>query len=116
VNRGGKPLVQETMLLDPAHGDLVSRLGGFQAIATLLVIGPAFIQLRDVAKAMVERLPPSRNGRLVQSASPLGEDALLLRMAGATVEEVLRALRGHLKEIPAFLGNDPWRRDASLAA
>jgi hypothetical protein len=51
----------------------------------------------------------------VQSASPLG-DGLVLRIGGETVEEVMRAVRGHLSAIPAFLGNDPWRRDAPLAA
>jgi urease accessory protein len=116
VRREGKALIDETVLLDAAAGELAKRFGRFRALATLLLVGPAFAALREAARAAVEARPPSRTARLVQAASPIAEDALLLRLGGVTVEEVLRGLRAHLRTIPAFLGNDPWRRDASLAA
>ncbi|HEX4386531.1 MAG TPA: urease accessory protein UreD [Myxococcales bacterium] len=115
VRRAGLTLLDEALLLDQAHGDIALRFGRFQALATLVVVGPLFDELRQKASAAVGSLALSRNARLVQAASPLG-DALVVRIGGETVEAVLRALRGHLSGIPAFLGNDPWRRDAPLAA
>jgi urease accessory protein len=115
LRREGKPLLDETVLLDPAHGEVASRLGRFQALATLIFAGPAFAAMREAARERASAAL-SRNARLIQAVSPIGEDALVVRLAGITVEEVLRALRGHLQTIPTLLGNDPWRRDAPLAA
>jgi urease accessory protein len=115
VLRDGKPLLDEAVLLDPAHGEVAARLGRFQALATLILVGPTFAGMREAAREK-SSAALSRNARLIQAVSPLGEDALVVRLAGITVEEVQRALRGHLQTIPALLGNDPWRRDAPLAA
>jgi urease accessory protein len=116
VRREGKPLIDEALLLDQAHGPVAARLGRFKALATLVVVGPQFRELRESAQVKAGGEPLRRDAPLVQTASPLGDDAVVLRLAGETVEAVLRALRGHLSGIPAFLGNDPWRRDAPLAA
>ena len=116
VRREGRALIDEALLLDQAHGPVAARLGRFKAVATLIVIGPRFQELREAASRRVESVALSREAALVQAASPLGDDGLVLRVAGETLEEVQRALRGHLRTIPAFLGNDPWRRDAPLAA
>jgi len=116
LQREGGTLLDEAVLLDPAHGNLAARIGRFQALATLIFAGPLVAAMGETARERVSAMALSRHARLVQTASPLGGGALLLRIAGATVEEVLRELRTHLKEIPLFLGNDPWRRDAPLAA
>jgi urease accessory protein len=116
VRRAGKALVDEAWLLDPAHGALSQRLGRFQAIATLLLAGPLFSSVRGFVKARVEAAPVVREARLLEAVSPLDGDALLLRLAGASVEEVMLALRRHLAAIPSLLGDDPWRRDAPYAA
>jgi urease accessory protein len=116
VRRAGKALVDEAWLLDPAHGALSQRLGRFQAIATLVLAGPLFSSVRGFVKARVETAPVVREARLLEAVSPLDGDALLLRLAGASVEEVMLALRRHLAAIPSLLGDDPWRRDAPHAA
>jgi urease accessory protein len=116
VRRAGKALVDEAWLLDPAHGALSQRLGRFQAIATLVLAGPLFSSVRGFVKARVEAAPVKREARLLEAVSPLDGDALLLRLAGASVEEVMLALRTHLAAIPSLLGDDPWRRDAPHAA
>jgi hypothetical protein len=72
--------------------------------------------VRDFVRARIEAAPVVRQARLLESVSPLDGDALLVRLAGASVEEVLRALRAHLAAIPSLLGDDPWRRDAPYAA
>jgi len=112
----GKPLVDEAWLLDPAQGPLASRLGRFEALATLVLAGPLFADLRAGVQAGLAAAPVVREARLLQSASALGSDALIVRLAGASVEEVMRALRGHLAALPDLLGVDPWRRDALDAA
>jgi urease accessory protein len=116
VRREGKALVDEAWLLDPAHGALPQRLGRFQALATLVLAGPLLSSLRDFVKARVDAGPAVRGARVIESASALGDDALLVRLAGASVEEVQRALRGHLAALPSLIGDDPWRRDAPYAA
>ncbi len=116
VRRAGRTLLDEAWLLDPAHGPLPQRLGRFQALGTLILSGPLFSSVGDSVKARIEEKPAARGARLLESASALDGDGLLVRLAGASVEEVLLALRAHLAAIPSLLGNDPWRRDASFAA
>ena len=116
VRRAGRMLLDEAWLLDPAHGSLPERLGRFGAIATLLLAGPFVSGVRESARARVEASPVAPGAPLLESASALDGDVLLLRLAGTSVEEVLRALRSHLAALPSLLGDDPWRRDASHAA
>ena len=115
IRRAGKPLLDEAWLLDPAQGPLASRLGRFEALATLLLAGPLLADVRAGVQAGIASAPVVRGARLFQSASAL-EGALVVRLAGASVEEVMRALRGHLAALPDLLGVDPWRRDALDAA
>jgi urease accessory protein len=116
VRRAGAALIDEAVLLDPAHGALAERLGRFRALATLVVAGPLFGAVRASIRSRIDAAPVPRGATLLESVSPLGADALLVRLAGTSVEEVLHALRAHLCDIPSLLGDDPWRRDASFAA
>jgi urease accessory protein len=106
VRLEGRPLIDEAWLLDPAHGSIAERMGRFGAIGTLLLAGPLFSGISPTLQPV---------GALVEAASPLG-DALLVRLAANSVEEVLHALRTHLSALPALLGDDPWRLHASHAA
>lgn len=116
IRRAGKAVIDEAWLLDPAHGALPERLGRFRALATLVLAGPLFAGVRASVQARIESAPAARGARLLQSASALCTDVLLVRLAGETVEEVLLALRAHLAAVPSLIGNDPWRRDAPHAA
>src|SRR5580704_17226665 len=40
ITRGGAPVLHDAMVLEPAHGDLRARLGRFDALATLVILGP----------------------------------------------------------------------------
>jgi urease accessory protein len=113
VRRAGRALLDEAWLLDPAHGNLRERFGRFQAIATFLLVGPLFSGMRAAVGERIESRAVLKGAPLIESASPLGEDALVVRLAAESVQELLHSLRAHL---PSFLGDDPWRRDASDAA
>jgi urease accessory protein len=107
-----RTFLDERWLLDPAHGGLRSRLGRFEALATVLVAGPLFATLGARWRAGLDSQPPSARASLVESASALEGGALVVRLAGASVEELLRALRTRLASVPALLGDDPWARRA----
>jgi len=114
IRREGKPLLDEAWLLDAAHGSLRERFGRFGAIGTLLLAGPLFdgAALREAVDAQA----PRAGAPLLQSASPLGADATVVRLAADRVELLLAALRAHLSPLRAFFGDDPWRLDAPHAA
>ncbi|MBJ6762218.1 urease accessory protein UreD [Myxococcaceae bacterium JPH2] len=105
-----RALLDECWLLDPAHGPVAERMGRFEALATVVLVGPATEGARarlsrDFAS---ERVTPRSN--LVRSASPLGESGLLLRAAAVSVEALQGAVRTWLDFLPEGLGDDPWAR------
>jgi urease accessory protein len=105
VSAGGRAILDEQLLLDPAHGPLAERLGRFDALATLVLVGPL------VPQTLPELAPAARGDALVEAASPL-PGGLLLRLAATSHERLLRALRARLSFLPALLGDDPWRHSA----
>lgn len=110
VAREGRALLDEKWVLDPAHGALPSRLGRFDALATVLLVGPALASAREVLAARISGLPVKSRAEEVISASPLGEDGLLLRAAAVSLEALLRTTREWLSFLPGLLGDDPWAR------
>ncbi len=110
------PYLDETWLLDPAHGALEERMGRFGAIGTLLLVGPLFAETAGGVRAEVDAAPASPGAPWVESASPLRDGALVLRVASLSVQQLVHRLRHHLATLPSLLGDDPWRLDASVAA
>jgi urease accessory protein len=110
------PYLDETWLLDPAHGPLEERMGRFGAIGTLLLVGPLFADTAAGVRAEVDAAPASPGAPWVESASPLREGAVVLRLAALSVQQLVHRLRHHLATLPSLLGDDPWRLDASVAA
>ncbi len=112
VHREGRALLDERWLLDPAHGPLPARLGRFDALATVLLVGPALASAREALAGLVGALPVTPRAGLVCSASPLGPDGLVLRVAATSVEALLRTTRDWLSFLSPLLGDDPWARRA----
>ncbi|MCY1078967.1 urease accessory protein UreD [Archangium lansingense] len=110
VHREGRALIDERWLLDPAHGALPARLGRFDALGTVLLVGPALDSAREALAAQVGSLPVTPRSGLVCSASPLGPDGLVLRVAASSAEALLRTTREWLSFLPSLLGDDPWIR------
>jgi urease accessory protein len=103
-------LVSERLLLDPAHGPLAERLGRFDALCTVLLAGDG---LRAEGAALARRigaLPLRPRADRVEQANELEGGALLVRIAAVSLEDALHAVRGHLRFLPALLGDDPWAR------
>jgi urease accessory protein len=108
VKREGTPLLLDAIRLDPEEGALPPRMGRFEALATLAVFGPAAAVLRE---ALLRAPPPlRRRAPVIETASPLGEDGALLRVAATSVEEAMSAVRSRLLALPTLLGDDPLAR------
>ncbi len=107
---GDRVILAEKVLLDPDHGPIAERFGRFDVFATVLIAGDRLRLYRDALCRKLDALPSPPRARLIESANPLGEHALLVRMAGVSVEDVLRSIRTHLSFLPALLGDDPWTR------
>jgi urease accessory protein len=109
LRSGGRLLVAERVLLDPAHGVLAERLGRFDALCTVLIAGDS---LRDERDALARRIGSGTlrpRADLVEQANEL-EGALLVRFAAVSVEDALHAVRDYLGFLPDLLGDDPWAR------
>jgi urease accessory protein len=107
IHRAGAPLLHDAIVLDPEHGDLRARMGRFDAFATVVLAGPAVAPLVQAARDLPA---PSLRASLREAASPLGDDGVVLRLAGASVEEVGRAVRARLSGLGGLLGDDPFAR------
>jgi urease accessory protein len=110
---GCRTVLDETVLLDPAHGPLAERLGRFEVLATMLLAGSGLREPREELRGSISARPLSRRAERIESASALGEDALLVRIAATSVEDAACAIRGHLRFLPTLLGDDPWTRRGS---
>ena len=111
VSIDGKPILADRTRLDTDDGPVggVYRVGGYDCLATVILLGP---RLRDPAAKLAEWVharPIGRPGDLVFSASPL-VGGLILRAAGRGSEEVGRLLHDRLGFVPGLLGIDPWLR------
>jgi urease accessory protein len=108
IERGGAPIVIDGLVLDPAQGDLASRMGRFDALATVIAVGPEARAIRDGILGAAPRLA-TRADR-VESASPLGKHGAIARIAATSVERVTMRLRELLAPLSAALGDDPFAR------
>jgi urease accessory protein len=108
VRRGGKELLRDATLLDEEAGRLPGRLGRFDVIALALATGP---RLAAGARRLLEetaRLSATRRAPRLVSASPVGKDGALLRVAAESFEDASTELRRALTFVWDALGDDPW--------
>lgn len=111
VERDGKKLLIDALLLDSRDGPLDSRFRGgrFNCVATVALFGP---RLANFAKQILDwcnEQPILPKASLVFAASPLHEGALL-RFAGTSVEEVSHAIHERLGFVRELLNDNPWER------
>ena len=108
VTRGGKSVALDATRLDPAHGDIAERMGRFDAILTVIVVGERFGAVREAMLAPLAG--PSSGDAAILAASPIGPDAAIVRVAATGFEAASRALRRSFAALACFLGDDPFAR------
>ena len=99
-------------------------MGRFDVVLSLLVVGPRFAAAREAMLAASSPSPGSSRGApaplkrdqgsaadaVLIAASPLGEDACILRVAAERFESASRALRSSFTLLASVLGDDPFAR------
>lgn len=104
---GGERALVDPILLN--SDELAERMGRFNCLATLLIIGPSLKIASDGLLQQIAACPVEKRAALTVSASPVRGGALL-RIAGEEVEAVRRELSRHLAFLRDILGDDPWAR------
>lgn len=109
VRREGQRLVYDTLLLEQADGSISDRLGPFNVCLTAVLTGPL---VADAAASLVRSsdLAVETHADFIVAAWTLPGGGALLRMSGASVEQVGDALRERLSFLSPLLGEDPFSR------
>ena len=106
----GQLIIHDTQALRASDGALAERLGQYDVIAAVLVLGAP---LKKQATRILDRVSLQQIGQRGQTliaASAIREHGCMLRVAGRSVEEVWQSLMDHLSFLPSLLGDNPWAR------
>jgi urease accessory protein len=106
IFRAGARAIVDATLLDGAHGSIRERMGGFDVVATLVAAGPRLAALRD----QMLRTRPGSAGGAIAAASPVGDDAVVLRVVADRFASASRILRPSFLALAGALGDDPFAR------
>lgn len=110
VERDGRLVMLDALSLDPESGAIDARMGRFNVLCVLALVGDRARDCVTRALALAAALPVEKGGRLLTGASPIGADGCVVRFAGVTLEDVAPAVRSYLAQLPVMLGDDPWAR------
>jgi urease accessory protein len=109
VRQAQKLICHDAVTLRAADGSLADRLGRFDVLATVILVGPAAVEpAARLIEASAAAAPEKRASPIVVAA-PIGDGALV-RVAGTSVEQVGHAIRDVLQFVPSLLGDNPWAR------
>jgi urease accessory protein len=110
IFRKGKRIFFESMLLDSTAGDLKKRHSRFNALSLLVMTGPLFkIHSEEIMNSLNHSSPIPKEDFVI-SASMLGTEGIVIRMASVETEILADALKEALSFLPQRLGDDPWAR------
>jgi urease accessory protein len=114
VDVGGTCVARDALRLDPEDGPIGAphRMGRFDCLATVMLVGPAFAPAAADAMRRVNTVALRRRAGLLASASPLpsGCPGAVVRVAGGGAEAVGRFVHALLAAAWDALGEDPWAR------
>ncbi len=105
IERAGRQELVDATVLDRTQGPLDDRMGRFQAVATLMAIGPRFAPVRDAMLRSEDALP-----NVLRSPSAIGTDAAVLRVAAERFESASAALRSSFEALANIMGDNPFAR------
>jgi urease accessory protein len=110
VRRAGALVLDDALLLDPAHGDVPTRMGPFDAWATVVLAGPG---VREAAAALLAQARPRHHMTDAVSQIELAaavDDGCLLRIAARSTAILSLRVREALVCVGPLLGDDPFTR------
>jgi urease accessory protein len=115
VSLDGRLVMYDMLALRREDGDLARRLGRFNVLATVVVLGRQLVEHASALSSGINRQAVSRRPQRLVVASTLtdGRQAgigAVVRIAGHSAEDVGKALREALSFVPPLLGDDPWAR------
>jgi urease accessory protein len=110
IRVSGDVVCYDAVTLAAADGVLAERFDRFDVLATLAIVGAPFRTASDRLAAGHAQRAVERRADTVIAVSPLAGAGALVRIAGRTVEDVGRVIRGLLDFLPSVLGDDPWTR------
>jgi urease accessory protein UreH len=105
------PLAIDALRLEPAS-DTVSapfRAGRFNCLATVMVVGAPFARATAELLERIAERPVERAASMRLTASAI-RGGLVLRLAGAGMEDVGREIHHRLRFVTGWLQDDPWAR------
>lgn len=105
LTRAGRVVLRDRLLLDPARCPLADKMGRFDAIGTVILVGPAFA---DLAADALEAL--GRGDRDVLLGGGTVDDGVLVRVATTNVADAIRCTRDLVRGACARFAEDPFGR------
>ena len=110
VTRAGRRIVIDATRLDTQAGTpIAQRMGRFQTIATVLLLGPRCATHAASLLAWHNSQPLNPQADLLMSASPVA-DGVLLRLGATRYDLLEQFLRHHLGPATTALFGDHWQR------
>jgi urease accessory protein len=106
---GDRLVAHDPLRLDPAHGDLLTRMGRFDALASIIAAGPRAAGVRDRLLAAAAAAP-SRDASRLHSVTVLPCGAAIGRLAATSASEATAAVRALIAPLVGELGDDPFAR------
>lgn len=107
IERGGVAVLDDALVLSPAHGDLVTRMAGRVAFATIAIAGPRFEALASALCAAIAEQPIAEP-LITASRRSWGAIVRIAAVSLAALAEITASLVR--APVAAVLGADPWTR------
>jgi urease accessory protein len=102
VERDGRAILRDGLALDRDHAAIDARLGRFDALATIIALGPRAAPIASAWRA-------ARTDDTLVAVSALEGDGAIARIAGTSVEAAQRVVRMLFAPLRNALGDDPFR-------
>jgi urease accessory protein len=103
-------LLHDVLSLRAADGDIAARMGRFNVLAAIAIVGPTLGLEASALVARIGATPVNRRADCLLAAASIGDTGCFVRIAGTSVESVGRSIRDYLAFLPVVLGDDPWKR------
>jgi urease accessory protein len=110
VHQQGRLVLLDALALDADEGDLETRLGRFNILCVIVLLGPAVSSQAQNALARAASCPVVKRADLLIGASPVAGQGCIIRVAGVSLEEVAAAAHEYVGFVPSLLGDDPRAR------